>query len=177
MKLRVNFLYALYFKQPSQLTKWGLFKFGFSCNVTERVNDIAASIEEKTGRRPDIRCFIKIPLISAKVMERFFHNKMAGFRSNRIPYQSSGYTEWFDYINVVSALLFYWTVNGYVPAEYHQAVPALSLIITFLPWPIDFALFGAAFMAIELIVVNLVIKAVTGFSIISAACNLIQFFL
>lgn len=126
---------------------WYLWKIGISNAPTLRAQQVSDSIQEKSGKPFPIRIWIKIPLFSARFIEGKAHRIFEQFRSKRIPYGSSGYTEWFTAFNAITALLIFWLAPNF---PYKSA---FCLAFFFAPIPIDFICLCFAMAAAEWLLV------------------------
>ncbi len=161
-------------KNILSLKHWYLWKIGISNAPKLRAEQVQESIQEKSGKPFPIRIWVKIPLFSARFMEGKAHRIFEQFRSKRVPYGSSGYTEWFTAFNAITALCLFWIAPNF---PYKSA---FCLALFFAPVPIDFILVCFAMSAAEFLLAAFVLcKAIewaTDFDLLGGTIYILKYF-
>lgn len=107
-------------------------KAGWSGRMNSRRKEIEESMRLETGKNIRVWVFFKMPMFWAHKAEKAIHRSILWKQATGMP--GSGSTEWAIVLNVVSFIASYLLLWGFdLPKQ-------LSLIVLFLPFPLDIAL-------------------------------------
>lgn len=140
MKLRIEHLYVLYtFSFPLH------GKIGISEKPERRRREVEADLRRQFGEHIRVRRLIALPVItSAYAFEQAIHRALSRLQSRTLRGTTGG-SEWFWAFNpVCGILLFFWLwANG------NEKAVTAALFLTFVPIPLDFALYVVLLAAFE----------------------------
>jgi hypothetical protein len=133
------------------------YKVGISGTFDARVQSVRASVSGVVGKPVHIAAAFKVPLFFAAANERAIHKCLLWWRAQIAP-GSSGYTEWSWSINVYTALIVWLACYAY------DAPRWLSLVVMFLPLPVDLILFTILLALVQYTLAGLMLYGFICFS-------------
>lgn len=147
---RIGWLYVVYSWSFPYLFKVGIVNWGNSVKV--RRNQIAAELSERTGRDVCVRIAVVLPFLHAEGTEQRLHAILTrlGLHYTGMP-KHSGYTEWFQYLNPITALASLTLARVYGVDQYTGAHAGLVAVFGFFPF--DAVLLAVFAFALEVAVI------------------------
>lgn len=138
-----------------------LAKCGHAEDELERARNIEQSVYEHTGKRVELKVFLKAKMWLYRPAEKAVHSFLSPLRTEVFK-PASGWTEIFREINVVCGLFAYIFLWGF---DIPGAVP-YSIAVALIPRPLDMSLCVILLLMFEWAVIGLLIWLAWMFSVV-----------